>query len=70
MHHGTRELLALVTVLCQRHDQWLRSLLAYSPESCGILVDAGVDPLRFEGEVVAKDVGNNDEDVDIPSVNI
>ena len=70
VHHGMRELQALVTVLHQRHDQWIRSLMWFSPTSHEVLVWLGVDPVMWEGEVVANDIGNDIGDVDIPSVDI
>ena len=68
MHHGTRELQALGAILQQRHDQWIRALMRYSPMSHAVLVGAGVDPVIYEGAIVAEDVGNDVDDQDIPSV--
>ena len=70
MHHGTRESQALVIALCQRHDQWIRALLWYSPMSCVVLVGVGVDPTVYQGDVVADDISNDVNDQDTPSVDV
>ena len=66
----TRELQALGTILQQRHDQWIRALMRYSLTSHVVLVGAGVDPARWEGDVVADDVSNDINDQDTPSVDV
>ena len=42
----------------------------FSPASWEVLVQLGVDPVMWEGDVVAHDIGNNIDDMDIPSVDI
>ena len=67
VHHVTRESQTLVIALCQRHDQWIRALLQYSPTSCVILAGAGIDPAVYKGDVVADYISNNVDDQDTPS---
>ena len=70
VHHGMRELQALVTILHWRHDQWIRSLMQFLPMSHEVLVWSGVDPTMCKGNVVANDISNDIDDADIPSVDI
>ena len=40
---GTQELTVLATVLCQRHEQWIKGLSQEFPAACEWLVEMGLD---------------------------
>ena len=42
----------------------------YSPMSCAVLVGAGVDPVRWERDAVAEDIGHDVDNQDTPSVDV
>ena len=46
---GTQELVVLVIVLRQRHEQWIEGLGQAFPGACDMLVEMGLDPISMSG---------------------
>jgi hypothetical protein len=66
MHYTMRELQALVSILCWRHNQWVRSLYQNSEVACGVLDRSGFNLASLDEGAMIKDL----DDVDIPSFDL